>query len=138
MRCQRPHMARRMAAANRKIASEKDELARLHSERSCASAQWKAIDTQIAVIEARRTGRSRARAATTAAARLRPYRDGTRRDLPAHREIARRHAWNAHKGKKSSLFNERSPAGLNHRMPRLRMEELERLFLKRYGPALPD
>lgn len=100
-------------------------------------AELREVARQKAAIEAVWTGRARARAATTAAASTKLYRDGSPKALPGHREVARRYAWVT-----SGETREPAPAagetGGNRLITLIRIRELERVFSARYGAELPD
>lgn len=100
-------------------------------------AELREVARQKAAIEAVWTGRARARAATTAAASTKLYRDGSPKALPGHREVARRYAWAARPSGAEQSPVPGSPAH-NRRLTLVRLRELERLFSARYGAELPD
>jgi hypothetical protein len=117
--------------------SEISALTALRDEREKLTAQWAALDAEIAALESRRAARAREKAVSRAAARSRIYRDGNPRDTPAHREIARRYAWQAWQREKC-LRIEPGRTGESKLIALIRMRELERIFSSRYGPILPD
>ncbi|MFL9824105.1 hypothetical protein [Rhodoplanes sp. SY1] len=118
-------------------AAERDEYERLDLIERRLSAELRELQRQRAALDAVVTGRARARAATTAAASTKVFRDGSPKDRPGHREVARRYAWCA-----SATKPEPSPAagetGGNRLVTLIRLRELERLFRSRYGTELPD
>jgi hypothetical protein len=128
---------RRRAPANPRIGIERQRLAALRTELARQDERRQQLSAEIVAIEARQDARGRARAMTTAAARTLSYRDGTPKDSAAHREVARRYAWGAHKTQKS-LKIEPGKTGEARLMALLRLRELERLFSQRYGAELPD
>jgi hypothetical protein len=112
-------------------------LTALRDEREKLIAKWAAVDAEIAALERRRVARAREKALSKAAARSRIYRDGTPRNTPAHREVARRYAWQAWRFHKS-LRVDAERTGESTLLALIRMRELERIFSSRYGPTLPD
>ncbi|WP_157223349.1 hypothetical protein [Rhodovulum sp. PH10] len=117
--------------------AEQEHYARLDLVERRLVAELREVARAKAALDAVRTGRARARAATIAAAATKLFRDGSPKDRPGHREVARRYAWCA-----SATKPEASPAagetGGNRLITLIRLRELERLFRFRYGTELPD
>lgn len=128
----------RKAASHRPIRKQNKPLGLLRHQRTKAHAKWKALDREISAIEWRNNANARARAMTSAVAKSRIYRDGTPRDTPQHREIARRYAWHAYTDVKT-LPSRIEPyrTGSAKLMTRIRLRELERILSSRYGKFLP-
>jgi hypothetical protein len=75
---------------------------------------------------------------TTAAAQARIFRDGSPRNAPGNKEIARRYAWHAHRNGKSLRRPEPGKTGYSKFMTLIRLRELERVYSRRWGAVLPD
>lgn len=115
-----------------------DVLPELHRERHSLAAKLKAVEAAIAAADAQRDAKARERAMTTAVARTTMFRDGSPKDLPGHREIARRYAWSTYKADKSLPRPTKGQTGRSSLITRIRMRELERVCSARHGATLPD
>lgn len=113
-------------------------VARLQRTRYNLLTELKAVDADIAAHELCRAREARERAMTVAVARSSVFRDGTPRNMPAHREIARRYAWHAHKAGKSLPRPQPGRTGKSKLIALLRLRELERIISSRHGGILPN
>jgi hypothetical protein len=119
--------------------AENKRLERLRRQGAKLATKWKSVEAEISAIEWRKQARRREQAITREVASSRIYRDGTPRDTPRHREVARRYTWHTYKRGKtlpSRIGPDRT--GSSKLMTRVRLRELERLFSSRYGKFLPD
>jgi len=120
------------------VANRPSAIFDLCRQRSELIEQLSRIEVDLAHADAAQAARARERAMTTAAARARVFRDGTPRDTPAHKEIARRYAWQASKHGKSLPRPKLGQTGTSKLITLIRMSELERLFSLRWGRFLPN
>ncbi|HEY7298571.1 MAG TPA: hypothetical protein VH684_11600 [Xanthobacteraceae bacterium] len=124
-------------APNRSAAAD-DKLSELYRESNQLAAKLKAVQGEITAIEEKKAARRRERAMVAAVASSSVYRDGTPRNSPEHREIARRYAWYAYKSKSLSPRIRPDQTGSAKLITLIRMREIERLYSVRYGAELPD
>ena len=110
----------------------------LHRQQRELLEQLTQVEADLAHVEAAEAGKARQRTMALAASRARTFRDGTPKDKPGHKEVARRYAWQAHKNGKNISRPKPGETGSNKLIALIRLREIERLASWRYGAALTD
>jgi hypothetical protein len=128
----------RRASKRKKTPREKSQLDVLKKLHRKQLTELRRTDAEIARREKQQIAASRLRAMDVAAKRSGIYRDGTSKDTAAHREIARRYAWEVHGSEKKSVRPKPHQLGTSRQIARFRMRDLEQLFSFRHGRVLPD
>lgn len=116
----------------------KIDFARLRRAEHNCETELRAIQEDIAAHKTCLEREARERAMISAVARSQVFRDGTPRNMPAHREIARRYAWHAHKAKKSLPRPTPGQTGKSKLITLKRLRELELIISVRHGAVLPN
>jgi hypothetical protein len=113
-------------------------MANLHRTRQAIIAEIKQKEMELLAFDARRDARAREQAISTAARKIRIFRDGSPRDSDRHGEIARRYAWDNYKKRYGLSSPGRRQTGKDKLITMIRLRELERLYSRRHGGILPN